>query len=162
MAGIIAEAVKSLRVQEFRTSGTFPVPSGVKTAALFLVGGGGGGGANAGQPGNILEINYDVSGKASCTVIIGAGGAFMVNGGNTSFDGVAIANGGICNAIGSQPTAVIGKMGFGGMTNATTGNAAPPLNGALAGSNAPANTGAGAPALAAAGGSGYARVEWYE
>ncbi|KRB70496.1 glycine-rich domain-containing protein [Noviherbaspirillum sp. Root189] len=181
MAGLIGTSGgKTLRVMEFRASGTFTVPSGVKTVELFLVGGGGGTASNtyaAGQGGNVVKTKYDVNGKASCAVVIGAGGAAGgSDGGNTSFDGVAIAYGGSGNGIratdssgsfgpetGSSTGVVVGVDGFGG--NGVTVSypyAAHPANGAKSLSAGPANTGAGASGGNRAGGSGYARVEWYE
>lgn len=175
MAGLIGgSSSKTLRVQEFRASGTFTVPSGVKTVSLFMVGAGGGidGGYRAGQGGNVVEVNYDVSGKASCAVVIGAG-VSGGDGGDTTFDGVVIAKGGVANgaywnaAVQGQTAPMAGKNGFGGhgqMGNGFVGTV--PLNavnGARTGQAGSANTGAGASGSAAqAGGSGYCRVEWYE
>lgn len=177
MAGLIGgSSGKTLRVQEFRTSGTFTVPSGVKTVELFMVGGGGGtsaSGYKAGQGGNVLEVNYDVSGKASCAVVIGAGGSNTGGaGGSTSFDGVVVSNGGAGDGAAScsiEPTQhsgtpVSGRAGFGGngVHNSTNGCYRAPGNGAYANSDGTTNTGAGASGAGKAGGSGYLRVEWYE
>lgn len=177
MAGLIGSTTKSLRVKEFRTSGTFAVPSGVKTVSLFLVAGGGGGDTGgAGLGGNVVEVNYDVDGKASCAVIIGGGGGAGSEGGTTSFDGVVTAKGGMYASINSTAAAGTiglaiassGKHGFGGHGQSHTLKNAP-MNGggALSGTGtaqAPAanSGGGGAGGAANLGASGYARVEWYE
>jgi hypothetical protein len=165
MAGLIGAAEKTLRVKEFRTSGTFTVPAGVKTVSLFLVGGGAGAGAGfCGQGGNVVSVNYDVSEKVSCAVLIGAGGAATSPGGTTSFDGVVNAAGGASNGVvisgAVSPTiGTSGQSGFGG--HGANGVYAVASNGAYSGGVAPANTGAGG-GTTSAGGSGYARMEWYE
>lgn len=160
MAAMIGgSTTKTLRVKEFRTSGTFTVPTGVKTVSLFLVAGGGGSNANAGNPGNIVELNYDVSGKASCAVVIGAGGPIAGDGGNSSFDGTVIAQGGRGASVYSDPAYTIGKNGFGGC--GTTTSVA--QNGAQPGVQPLENTGASSgKAASTPGGSGYCRVEWEE
>lgn len=168
MAGLIGgSSALKLRVKEFRSSGTFNVPSGVKTVGLFMVGGGAGSGAGngeVGQGGNVVEINYDVDGKASCAVVIGAGGAIGAAGGDTSFDGVAIATGGQPAMISASQVTTYhpghegGTKGFGGH-GAILGKMTA-SNGAKQGGPG-ANTGAGANGNVQ-GGSGYLRVEWYE
>lgn len=178
MAGLIGgSSSKTLRVKEFRASGVFPVPAGVKTVWLFLVGGGGGTGSEthtAGQGGNVVKVNYDVSGKASCNVAIGAGGGVGGDGGDTIFDGVVVAAGGAVNGVkGTSSTSTTthdvppaiksGEDGFGGNgVVASYPFAAQPHNGAKTNSAGLANTGAGASGTSRTGGSGYARVEWYE
>lgn len=175
MSGLIGgSSAKTLRVQEFRSSGIFTVPDGVKTVGLFLVGAGGGTGQYtyaAGQGGNVVETNYDVNGKATCAVVIGAGSAG--NGGDSSFDGVVIAVGGAANGLYGSNTAPYvqdslnkfncGNKGFGGAGACSdyplVGN---PANGAKTNAAGPANSGAGASGANKAGGSGYCRVEWYE
>lgn len=166
MSGLIGgNSSKTLRVKEFRTSGTFTVPSGVKTVGIFLVGGGGSGIAQfGGQGGNVVEVNYDVAGKATCAVVIGSGGTLGGTGGSSSFDGVVVAAGG--GGQGSSNSATIttgggpvGRCGFGGTSGDGYHYAA--SNGAISASEAGANTGAGG-AQNLAGGSGYCRVEWYE
>lgn len=168
MSGLIAGATSApkLRVKEFRTSGTWTNP-GAKTVELFMVGGGGGSfSSNSGLPGQILEIKYDVEGKASCAVAIGAGGVNSASGGNTTFDGVAIAYGGQGAVVtASSRSVVVGKDGFGGMycPESSTYASAPPINGAVINGDGKPNTGAGAAGtLSWTGGSGYLRVEWTE
>lgn len=177
MSGLIGSSTKTLRVQEFRASGTWTRPAGVKTARLFMVGAGGGTNASGqyqvSQPGNVVDINYDVDGKASCAVVIGAGAASS-DGGNTTFDGVAVAKGGKASGVynNNQEATLAtgwiqtGRDGFGGMGGFVTSTkmAGAPSNGGAAWGSAPqANTGAGASGTdAIAGGSGYLRVEWYE
>lgn len=166
MAGLIGgSSSKTLRVQEFRSSGTFTVPSGVKTVRLFLVGGGGGAAAGyLAQGGNLVEVNYDVNGKASCSVVIGAGGAVGSPGGNTTFDGVVIAKGGCEQGVLASGSVTpqlgeAGRCGFGG--HGADGTRIAPANGAYGQATGPANTGAGG-GPSAPGGSGYLRVEWEE
>lgn len=162
MSGLIGGS-KTLRVKEFRSSGNFTVPHGIKTVSLFMVGGGGGGASgHTGQGGNVVEVNYDVDGKASCNVIVGAGGVGATSGGDTSFDGVAIAKGGSPYGVTLSGTVVpqigsAGKNGFGGPGGNGTYSVAG--NGALGNGAGAENTGAGS---ASNGGSGYLRVEWYE
>lgn len=167
MAGLMGgSSSKTLRVQEFRASGTFTVPTGVKTIELFLVGAGGGGGATqGGGPGQVLRTKYDVNGKNSCVVVIGAGGAAdAANGGDSTFDGVVVAVGGIAQAgfanSGAPVVSVSGNDGFGGIGSGSA-NVGIVGNGARMLKDGAANSGAGG-AFSKAGGSGYARVEWYE
>lgn len=166
MSGLISSG-KTLRVQEFRTSGTWTNP-GVKTVELFMVGGGQGGNTStiSGQGGNVVKTKYDVSGLATCAVVIGAGGATLASGGETSFDGVAIAKGGAGGGVSaSASVAVIGMPGgfegFGGHGAPGNGLVSVASNGAHGYIAADANTGAGG-GPTGAGGSGYLRVEWYE
>lgn len=168
MAGLIGDASKKRRVKEFRSSGTFPVPSGVKTVWLFMVGGGAGGSSTnyAGGGGHIVETVYDVDGKASCAVVIGAGGAANSGGGNTTFDGVVVARGGFDSIHYSGNTyvpagCVAGKAGFGGHGSASFGNFMPTNNGGSSAYAPLANTGGGG-GVNSPGGSGYLRVEWEE
>lgn len=165
---------KTLRVKEFRASGVFTVPPGLKTVDLFMVGAGGGTGAQmfaAAQGGNVVSIKFDVSGKESCAVVIGAGSVGGA-GGDTSFDGVAIAKGGAANGLASASVAAGqvghdcgGAFGFGGNGTVAQNGAyawGKPGNGSIPNSAGADNTGAGASGAGFAGGSGYLRVEWYE
>lgn len=176
MSALIGPAAsKTLRVKEFRSSGTFTVPPGVKTVELFLVGGGGGSSDQfkLGSGGQILKTKYDVSAVSSCAVVIGAGGV-NADGGDTSFDGVAVACGGIKDGTYDSGAALTGNVssqsgqdGFGGAGLQMAGNGNgkfAPTNGSRAGKlTQPANSGAGANGgTTAAAGSGYCRVEWYE
>lgn len=170
MSGLIGgSSAKTLRVKEFRASGAFARPAGVKTVDLFLVGGGAGSGANSGgDGGNVMEISYDVSEKASCAVIIGAGGAVgNTAGGASSFDGVVIASGGApCSFDATvRPVYATGKNGFGGAGVPKYGGASA-NGGGKGGAAAPAdNTGGGGggdSGSGSPGASGYCRVEWYE
>lgn len=164
MAGLIGASAKTRRVKEFRASGTFTVPTGVKTVYLFQVGGGGGGDGSStgGQGGNVIQMPYDVDGKASCAVVIGAGGTQGNAGGDTIFDGVVIAHGGEAGRgfLSGNPVSVAsptGTDGFGGSNGAIS--AAVAINGARL--SPKANTGAGG-VQTSGGASGYARVEWDE
>lgn len=173
MSGLIGgSSSKGLRVKEFRSSGTFPVPSGVKTVSLFLVGGGAGSDGNdSGTGGNVIRINYDVDGKASCAVLIGSGGVSGGHGGDTVFDGVVVAKGGTANSGGTmtagyfQQVESAGRDGFGGIGGIGAGRFVG-MNGA--GNPRPGrydgvpSTGGGGAAGGSVGGSGYLRVEWYE
>lgn len=162
MSGMIGSASKTLRVKEFRASGTFTVPDGVKTVELFLGGGGAGGNSTAGggNPGRIVETKYDVYGKASCAVVIGAGGIINSEGGNSSFDGVVIAEGGRSAFVPTNGPVMVGVKGFGGV--GADSNSQVSVNGAKGpGADAPSNSCAGG-ARNHVGGSGYCRVEWYE
>lgn len=154
---------RTLRVKEFRASGTFVVPAGVKTVELFLVGGGSGSSGNyLGAGGNLVKILYDVSGLLSCPVLIGAGGLVDGNGGDTSFNGDAVAEGGERFAGGYMGVAfeysVAGQDGFGG--HGSNANNRCTFNGGRYGAGATNKGGGGGSSFA--GGSGYCRVEWYE
>ncbi|MEC4722939.1 hypothetical protein RY831_27650 [Noviherbaspirillum sp. CPCC 100848] len=156
-----------LRVMEFRASGSFPVPAGLKTVSLFLVGGGGASNAQtyAGQGGNIVKINYDVTGKASCVVVIGAGGTNGGDGGSTTFDGAVVAVGGKGNVGITNPMSIAdgGEDGFGGHGIGYASTAAfITANGGAMNAAAGANSGGGGGGATGTGGSGYLRVEWYE
>lgn len=176
MAGLIsfgASGSKTLRVLEFRASGTATGwPSTVKAVQIFAVGAGGASTAsyNGGEGGNIIETFYNVDGKASCAVVIGAG-AVGSSGGNTTFDGVLIATGGkvdgvyASGAVNTIQNSALdsGKNGFGGAgLGALNNHANVRKNGASAGVGGAANTGAGSSSNGAAGGSGYLRVMWEE
>lgn len=163
MSALIGRSEKTHRVQEFRTSGTFTVPVGLKTVNLFMIGAGGGGdGVKGGNGGRLVKMPYDVSGKVSCSVLIGAGAAFS-QGGNTSFDGVVAQGGCPSSVTPSAGLATVGEDGFGGY--GTNGISAPSpgvasVNGV---SELPyANSGAGSFTNAVVPASGYCRVEWYE
>jgi hypothetical protein len=102
--------------QWFTTSGTWSVPSSVKTAEVTLVGGGGAGASSVGgSAGGYIKRVVDVSAFAgsTITVTIGAGGVTAgtnTNGGNTTFGSLLAAYGaqslGLTNA-----TAMMGGLG---------------------------------------------------
>tara|TARA_B100001057_G_scaffold121556_1_gene120313 strand:- start:1152 stop:2015 length:864 start_codon:yes stop_codon:yes gene_type:complete len=74
----------TVRQERFISSGTFNVPSGVTSAEVLLVAGGGGGGrgyswqvshaGGGGQGGQVKCEVVDLTGIASCAIIIGSGG----------------------------------------------------------------------------------------
>ena len=116
----------NLAFQDFTSSGTFTVPTGVTNALIFACGGGGGsGGATSGASGrqasgggggggDVVLQPVAVTSGASITVTIGAGGTAGVAangaggvGGNTTF--------------GSLLTAAGGGGGGGSNTSATSG-----------------------------------------
>jgi len=89
-------------IEQFTSSGTWTVPSGVSQIAILVVAGGGSGGTTdnssqsnrggAGGAGGVILIpNWNVSGASSYSVNIGSGGQVVSggvnNGGNTTFSG---------------------------------------------------------------------------
>ena len=109
------------------SSGTYSTPSGVKALYVEVVGGGGGGGAaqasaanaaaGSGGGGGGYAAKFIYSPKSSYAYVVGAGGATVTAGGDTSFDSPSI-----CTATG----------GAGG--NASTGGTTPVwINGAACG-----------------------------
>ncbi|WP_200868886.1 glycine-rich domain-containing protein [Pseudomonas brassicacearum] len=123
--------------QIFKVPGVFiwKVPSGVTKVWVEIIGAGGGGarlatlpGPSGGAGGGIARKLYDVSGKASVTVTVGAGGiGALVDGGTgaaggTSSFGTALAatggGGGLTNGFGAR-----GGIGHGGDENHTIGSA---------------------------------------
>jgi len=94
-----------VNTQEFTSSGTFNVPSGIKLVNILLVGGGGGGCSSAGGGGGGGEIvfaNIFLGNTSSVSVTIGAGGLKSAlydaddatNGGDSTFGDFFTANGG--------------------------------------------------------------------
>lgn len=125
---------KTLKQQEFKTSGTWVRPVGVNSVEVLLVGGGGGGGAsdagsyNGGGGGGGQVICEVVAVTGNVSVLIGSGGAGGVpptthgtQGGSTSF-GAVTAYGGGGGATGSSvaPTPVGGGSGGGASSNSSS------------------------------------------
>lgn len=95
-------ATTSRGQQTFTSSGTFTVPTGVRSIDIFVVGGGGGGksgvtsAAGGGGGGGYTKtvLKYAATPGQTFAVTIGAGGNPALNGGATSFGSVATAAGG--------------------------------------------------------------------
>jgi hypothetical protein len=121
--------------QQFTTSGTFTVPSGVRFVNVLIVGGGGGGGNGGGGGGGggvVFVPNYPVTPAGSLTVTVGTGGAIQTNGVNSQFNGDMIAFGGggggtATDVSYGNPTGPkSGASGAGGSATSTAvGSAAP-------------------------------------
>jgi len=112
IGGIMGLAVSGGQTsgQQFLTSGTFNIPSGIQFLEVLLVGGGGSGGkytwnstysvASGGGAGEILFGKIYVAGLTQIAVTIGAGGAQKStnghgnSGGASSIGNLIIANGG--------------------------------------------------------------------
>jgi len=162
-------------VQVFPSSGTWTKPAGITGVRVQVIGGGGGGAGSAGTAdnggggggGGYAEEFIDVSGTASETVTIGAGGAAGSggggnggNGGTASFGAFVSASGGAGGTNGGAGGG--GGGGAGGHINLTGGSGEsgvrPDDGGAGGGSffgpggQSPANNAGGN--IAAAGGGG--------
>ena len=139
-----APAVGVLQGQEFTSSGTYNVPSGVSMVWVTMIGAGGGGsswtsaGAGGGGGGaGELMVNHPVpvTGGGTVTVTIGAAGTGAAsglgtataggNGGDSSFGSQFICKGG--TGGGNATTAGVGGKGggIGGTASGPIGNPAP-------------------------------------
>lgn len=115
----------------FTTSGTFTVPSGVRSIDIFCVGGGGAGGSSSetsqGNPSvsggggggyTATKKGYAVTPGATFTVTIGAGGTAKKGtgntGGTTSFGSILSATGGLGGQGGESQERKGGNGGSGG------------------------------------------------
>lgn len=96
--------------QVFTASGTWTKPTGVKLVKARVQGAGGGGGgcaggqnnSDAGSAGGYCEETIDVSGVASVTVTVGAGGTAGASGNNNGGDGATSSFGTYCTATGGS------------------------------------------------------------
>lgn len=87
----------TVRQERFISSGTFTVPSGVTSAEVFVVAGGGGGGRGSswqismpgggGQGGQVKHEIVDLTGIASCAVVVGTGGTRASGQSSDSYNG---------------------------------------------------------------------------
>ena len=141
-AGVVS-AVSGVEV--FTTGGTFTAPVGVTQVFLTMVGGGGGsagaktpigpysgGGGGGGQ--SLVKYPYTVTPSTGYTVVVGAGGAALSAGANSTFDGTVIALGGGAGATG-DPTG-LGGIGGGAWalgTHGRTGGSTTTSTGGVAG-----------------------------
>jgi prepilin-type N-terminal cleavage/methylation domain-containing protein len=74
---------------------TWQTPVGVSRVEYLVIGGGGsGGGAAAGGGGFLTATGYTVVPGNNLSVIVGAGGSYTVNGGNSSFSSILAYGGG--------------------------------------------------------------------
>jgi hypothetical protein len=133
--------------QAFTSSGTFTPAAGVRNIHLLVVGGGGGGGssgAGGGGAGGVVYIpNFAVTPSVGITVTIGAGGAVIVNGVNSSFGSITAYGGGRGGyftdvSYGSVNGPFSGGSGGGaGATSTVVGSGAPASSQGSAGGLAP-------------------------
>lgn len=150
--------------QAFTSSGTFTPAAGVRNIHLLVVGGGGGGGssgAGGGGAGGVVYIpNFAVTPSVGITVTIGAGGAVIVNGVNSSFGSITAYGGGRGGYLtdvsyGSVNGPFAGGSGGGcGATSTAVGSGAPGSSQGSAGGIAPNN----ASPFPAGGGGGAGQV----
>ena len=86
----------TVRQERFITSGTFTVPSGVTSAEVLVVAGGGGGGrgyswqvshaGGGGQGGQVRCEVVDLTGIASCAIVVGSGGQGVSHSSSDSYN----------------------------------------------------------------------------
>jgi hypothetical protein len=88
--------------EAFTAAGTFTwvAPAGVTKVSVVTVGGGGGpnfSGASTGGGGGALAYANNISVNSGCsyTVVVGAGGCYYANGGNSSFNSTSARAGGV-------------------------------------------------------------------
>ncbi|MDU9028685.1 glycine-rich domain-containing protein [Pseudomonas mediterranea] len=100
---------------------TWDVPSGVTKVWVEVIGGGGGGarsttypGPSGGAGGGIARKLYDLSGKTSVTVTVGAGGIGALVEGGTGTDGGTSSFGTAVAATGGGGGLISGKAPYGG------------------------------------------------
>lgn len=177
----------SLKFQQFNTSGTF-TPSAALLAAggtvqLQMAGGGGGGGSwsgyvgTAGGGGGSSYWEQLVTVTGAVTVTIGAGGAGTLQGGTTSFGGLASVVGGFpgCNTGAFTPAQGGAGAGYGVAGESAYADSTPYMVGGTGGGmggggwGRPAgatNSGGGGAGITTSnggtGGSGFCRVIWSE
>lgn len=113
--------------QVFTSDGTFTVPMSMQLGYVRpfvkVVGGGGGGarntgianGAGGGGGGGVAEELVNLSGIASVSVTIGAGGAGATIAGNDGAAGGSSAFGAFCSATGGSGGSATGEGGAGGV-----------------------------------------------
>lgn len=127
------------KIHKFTSSGTFSVTYGGTLSNLYVVGGGGGGGLysesertrnGGGGGGGYVAVTSKSISTGNYSIVIGAGGAINVSGGNSSALGYTAygggyggtwyrngANGGCGGGAGYLRTAGTGSQGGNGMTN---------------------------------------------
>lgn len=134
--------------QQFTTSGTFTVPSGVTIVQVLIVGGGGGGGtvgAGGGGGGGVKFLqNYKVTPAASLNVVVGAGGSPASGGASSRWADTEYGWGGgggpslTDRSFGAAGGAQLGASGSGaGATSSQVGTPAPGSSQGSAGGSAP-------------------------
>lgn len=146
----------------FTSSGTFQITSGAGSVDSLVIAGGGGGangslrsGGGGGAGGYIYTIN-DMLGVSSNSVTIGAGGAEVTNGSNSSFNGHTATGGGAGrgnNAAGNSG----GSGGGGGGIGTSAGGTGTVGQGSNGGAGSDASTftvGGGGGGAGGAGGAG--------
>lgn len=173
---------KTLKQQEFKTSGTWVRPTGVNSAEVLLVAGGGGGGGTGSSSGQAVGggggggqvIRRIVSVTGNVTVIVGAGGAGGAasststanagsQGGTSSFGALSAyggggGGGGSSGGASSNAPAVIGG-GSGGGGGGTAGSPANGIGEASSGGGTSITSSSGAnPAAGSGGGAGMSAI----
>ena len=163
----ISILIQNLQDSYFNTGGTWACPAGVLNVFISAKGGGGGGGGGntggsagageGGRQGNYNTIRFPVTPGNTYAVAVGAGGSAVGvmttgnTGGDTSFNGSVVAQGG---QGGQQMWNLVAGSGdgFGGGVGAGTGG-----TGGTGGGGAGASPGV----TSGAGGGGYLRVFWF-
>jgi hypothetical protein len=105
----VSAAIPQQYEEVITSSGNWSVPVGVKSVEYIVAGGG----ANSGSRGGVSYGIYNVDGKSTIPIIVGAEGSGTGNvGGTTTFDNAIVCTGGIYNSGTSHSTGNVVRIGI--------------------------------------------------